>query len=90
MPVVREDALGSGADLFDGEDLRGGQAAGEGDDVGLLRELQELADHRGRDALRPLRETLGPEGIRVRERTGARRVPSAIRLPRRSSPDRAR
>ena len=72
-------------DLLDGKDLGRRQAAREGDDVRLFRELEQLTDHRGGDALRPLGEALAPM-VSAAGADGRVIVPSAIRAPRSSSP----
>ncbi|OQA38150.1 MAG: hypothetical protein BWY52_03295 [Chloroflexi bacterium ADurb.Bin325] len=55
-----QQATGRGLALGQGEQLRRGQAAGKRDDIGLLGELQQLADDRTSHALRALRITALP------------------------------
>jgi hypothetical protein len=61
LPLLAEHRLGGAFDLGEGEHLRRRQAAREGDDVGLLGQLEQLPDDRARHPLRALRKALAPE-----------------------------
>ncbi len=61
-PMARQNAVGRLAELVHREDLRRGHAAAEGDDVGLLGQLEQLADGRGAHPLHALGAALVPGG----------------------------
>jgi len=61
--VLLEDEAHGRLDLRHREDLGGRKATREGDEVRLLRQLEELADHRARDSLGALGEAGSPGGV---------------------------
>src|ERR1700674_3402883 len=58
--VLAEDSSASCVKLVNGEEIRAWKATCKGDDVGLRRELEELADHRTPHGLCSLSVPVGP------------------------------
>jgi hypothetical protein len=57
---VAEDALGGGGKLLARKEIRIGNAAGEGDDAGIVEQLEQLADRRDLRLAQARREMRDP------------------------------